>query len=192
MQHVMVDLETMGTGSFAAIVSVGAVKFDPAAPVGEIIDSFEVTINLSDAFAYGQVTAGTVEWWMHPDRAEAREVWLNAPKAELFEALDGFANWFGPESLPVWGNGATFDNVILRNAYSQVKLPCPWKFYDDRCLRTLKNIHPLINPVPDNIYMGVPHVALYDAMQQTFQLQAIYRQIATGGNVKQLEPGTYA
>ena len=27
--HVMIDLETMGTGSYAAIISIGAVKFDP-------------------------------------------------------------------------------------------------------------------------------------------------------------------
>ena len=63
----------------------------------------------------------------------------------------------------MWGNGATFDNVILRSSYKAIGQEAPWKFYDDRCYRTLKS---LANIPMVQIDEATPHFALDDARVQ--------------------------
>jgi exodeoxyribonuclease VIII len=168
MTHVMLDLETFGNGSDALIVSIGACKFDPCG--SGVTDSFHVAIDPVSAQAIGlKIDAGTVMWWLHADRAPAREALLANEMVDIGSALSGFAEWFGGTSMPVWGNGATFDNVILRHAFQRYGLPCPWHFGHDRCYRTMKNLapHVLIERT------GTHHDALDDAVSQALHLQVI-------------------
>ena len=110
--NVMVDLETMSTKSNAAICSIGAVKFEGK----EILDTFYCTINLKTCKDAGMhVSKDTVKWWSEQNKEALRELTRN--NIPLNQALDDFEEWFGPKSLPVWGNGAVFDNTILSNAY---------------------------------------------------------------------------
>lgn len=171
MNHVMIDLETMGTGSHAAILSIGAAKFDRD---NGITDTFHVGVALESNRQFGRVIdASTVMWWMEPDRAEAREAYLALDKVDLFEALNGFASWFNAGSAEgVWGNGASFDNVILRNAFEATQQDCPWPFWVDRCFRTMKVEHPhILAPKRE----GVHHSALDDAVYQAAWLLTIWR-----------------
>ena len=81
-----------------------------------------------------------------PEQAAAPRIALRQHEpVDLDEALLGFAAWFGDESLPVWGNGATFDNVVLSNVFAQFRLDRPWSYKHDRCFRTIKHLLP---PVP--------------------------------------------
>lgn len=171
--HVMVDIETMGSNADAPIVSIGAVKFDPMKR-REQIDAIYLDVDLESAVRYGgKMDAGTVMWWMHPDR-EAARAYITASSSDrtrhdLPTALEGFAIWFGEESLPTWGNGATFDNVILRRAYDRLGLKCPWFYGHDRCYRTFKALAPAI----ELERVGDYHNALHDAISQTHHFQAI-------------------
>lgn len=61
----------------------------------------------------------------------------------------------------IWGNGATFDNMILRNAYLATGQRQPWNFRDDVCFRTVKYLFPLKKE-----FQGVRHHALDDARNQ--------------------------
>ena len=171
--HVMIDLETMGTGCNAAIISIGAAKFSMDE---DIIDTFHVGVELESNAQLGMVIeAGTVMWWLSEDRADARREWLALPKVHLMDALDGLSKWLGEDSLGidgVWGNGATFDNVILRNAYKGAGLECPWPFWKDRCFRTMKMENPC---VPEPARKGFHHAALDDAIHQARWLLDIWR-----------------
>jgi hypothetical protein len=168
-QHVMLDLETMGNGNDAAIVSIGAVKFD----TDHILDEFHVGVELASAMQFGgKADPGTVEWWLHPDRAQARDNLLALVKIDLPSALQGFSQWFG-EDKPIWGNGATFDNVILRSAYARAGMEYPARFWNDRCYRTVKNAYPEITLVRE----GVHHDACDDARCQAKHLQAIWASL---------------
>lgn len=169
--HVMVDLETMGNRSNAAVISIGACKFDP---YGDDIQSkFHLIIDLATCVEAGlNIDASTVMWWM-AQSDKARMVFNANRRYTLRDALVEFSKWFGKESLPVWGNGAAFDNVILRNAYAAAGAEAPWKFWDDRCYRTMKNMAP---GVPMN-KLGVAHNALDDAVNQAVHLQAIFKHI---------------
>ena len=166
--HVMVDLETMGTGSYAAIISIGAVKFDPAVKANpELWPKFHTAVNLASSLKVGlRVDAATVNWWMSEERAEALKALRAHEPVDLDEALLGFMDWFGDPSLPTWGDGATFDNVILRNAFTLLGLDCPWSYKHDRCFRTIKNLKPVTKPVK----FGVGHSALDDAISQALTL----------------------
>lgn len=171
--HCMLDLESMGTGSYAAIVSIGAVKFDLAPSVDSAIrlETFYQTISLASSMKAGlRVDADTIEWWTRQS-AEARNSLFSEHAVDLDEALLGFAQWYGEDdSIPVWGNGAGFDNVILGNAYKATGLDQPWSYKADRCFRTLRSLAPDV-PAPDGC--RVKHNALDDAIEQAKWLQAI-------------------
>lgn len=53
MHNVMLDLETMGSGPRAAIVTIGAVFFDPM--TGELGEEFEAAIDLRSSAKYGEI-----------------------------------------------------------------------------------------------------------------------------------------
>lgn len=169
-QHVMIDLETWGTGPDAAIISIGACIFVPT--TSEIVDRLHVLISAESNQDFGRkIEAATVMWWMSPDRDVPRKRWVEADKVDLWSALEGFAQWC--PDVPVWGNGATFDNAILSSAYKTVGLDQPWKFWNDRCYRTLKNLAPEVRLVRE----GEHHDALDDAVSQARHMQTIVAKL---------------
>lgn len=164
--HIMLDLETFGNGNDAAIVSIGAVKFDER----DILDEFHVGVDAESCARLGlKIDASTVMWWMHPDRADARAALLALETVDLASALVGFSEWAGNDIAAIWGNGATFDNIILRSAYRACGLEYPVKFRQDQCYRTMKYRAPGV----ELIRQGTHHDALDDARCQAKHLQAI-------------------
>ena len=155
-KQVMLDLETFGNGSNAMIVAIGACDF-------KLDNKFYAVINPAEST--GDIDASTVVWWLSQNEA-ARSA-LAGSRESLHSALVKLTAWLQNrgEDVCVWGNGATFDNVILANAYKRHKLPAPWKFWNDRCFRTLKSLHP---PVEPPVRDGTHHNALDDAV---FQVQ---------------------
>lgn len=161
MINVMIDLETFSTRSNAAIVSIGAVKFQD----DQILDTFYCTVDAMSCKQAGlHIDKETVAWWSKQSK-EARDALLVDPQP-LEQALNKFTAWFGTQSLPTWGNGAGFDNVIMENAYRAIGQKRPWLPWDDRCYRTMKN---LVN-IPIEKRDGVYHNALDDALTQTRHL----------------------
>lgn len=170
--EVMVDLETLSTESNACILSIGAARFFPR-DTG-IMDHFEVFVDPKSCTADGLVIdADTVMWWMHGDQDEARKELMACPRLPLRTALLMFMEWLKGDR-PVWGNGATFDNVILRNAYKAAGLGVPWSYWNDRCYRTMKSQYPDVKLVRK----GTHHSAAADAVSQAVHLQAIFKSIS--------------
>lgn len=175
----MVDLETLGTGNNAVILSIGACHFYPSAESPKE-DAFEVFIDPASCVELGMaMDPRTVMWWMAPGRGEARDLLMrNMENAvHIRDALHRFSAWIGRDK-PVWGNGATFDNVILRNAYQLAGIECPWSFWNDRCYRTMKNQAPAVKMHRQ----GTHHSALWDAVSQATHLQAVVRSLTSSGD----------
>lgn len=163
--QVMIDLETMSARSNASICSIGAVKFNQT----EIISTFYCTIDIKTCKEVGlHIDMDTVEWWSKQNKEALRELRRN--NITLIEALDKFDEWFGSKSLPIWGNGAAFDNVIMDNAYKALGRKIPWSYWDDRCYRTAKA---MFDWIPEDARQGVYHNSLDDAMHQTKHLMKI-------------------
>jgi exodeoxyribonuclease VIII len=169
--HIMLDLETMGKGSSAAIIAIGAVEFDPT--TNTLGREFYRTIDLENSVENGGIMdPSTVLWWMRQSEA-AREEFAREgqPLRTVLHEFYEFVNESAGHcfELGIWGNGAAFDNVILRNAYANTRLKCPWEFRQDRCYRTLKALHPAIT-APRG---GTNHHALDDAKNQALHLMEI-------------------
>lgn len=172
MKDVMVDLETMGTGHRAAIVSIGAVYFDPW--TGEEDHTFYKKINLESAVDAGLVMdADTVLWWLKQSDEARREI-SSLWAGRLHDVLENFSGWL-PSKARIWGNGSNFDNRILREAYEATGLLCPWHWSDDRDMRTLVDtgaklgIVTVVEPRKD----AIAHHALHDALRQVDIVTAI-------------------
>ncbi len=170
MRDVMIDLETMSSASNAAIVSIGAVFFDEKAQH----QCFYRVIDLkSDHEAGGRIDADTIMWWMR-QTDQARSA-INPDRAfRSHLVLQDFATWLANAGnnnpdLRVWGNGATFDNVVLRNCYMRHGSKAPWSYRGDRCFRTIKDMFPVEKPE----FGGTAHNALDDAINQAKWLQKI-------------------
>lgn len=167
MRDVMVDLETLGQRPGSVILSVGAVVFDPRA--GQIGETFYSVIGVGSALSCGAtVDPDTLTWWKG-QKPEAQTVLFDAllPDAPgqrtVLSTLTAFiALHTDPEKMRLWGNGANFDNTLLAAAYRQVGQAQPWKFWNDRCFRTLKSLFPGNEPKRE----GVHHNALADALHQ--------------------------
>ena len=186
--HVMGDIETLGP---SLIISIGAVKFNQDA----VLDKFHVGVDPVDAERYGLKLDASTAWnyWAHPDRDAARKRLYELPKVDLFAALDGFALWCHEtpvdERGSLWGNGATFDNVKLKDAYDAVGLGYPFHYRQDECYRTLKKEQdPASELAPKR--EGVHHHALDDALFQTYHLLNMdagyrrYDQLSAGGEAQ--------
>ena len=107
---------------------------------------------------------------LHAISGAGEQAGARAGAAAGSRALDGFAMWLGDQNALVWGNGAAFDNVILRRAFERLGLDTPWSHWNDRCYRTIKNLAPAI--VLERF--GAHHSALDDAVSQTLHLQRIF------------------
>ena len=178
MIEFMVDLETMGTGPTAAIVSIGCVPFDrESLTVG--LDEFYTVVDLESSLKAGLTAeSSTILWWMMQSE-EARTELFSRRRAQLYEALSALRYWMAglvpaKNDRKVWGNGAAFDNVILSSAYKAVGLETPWNFWNDRCFRTMKNEFADV-PLPDR--SGLHHKAVDDARYQAECLVEILRSV---------------
>ena len=160
-KQIMIDLETLGQTPGSVIVSLGAVSFGG----GQILGEFYERVDAESGVAAGlTLDPATVLWWMKQSEESRRE--LLQPGGKLSEVLLRFAYWVMDDDAEIWGNGASFDNVLLASAYDAVRLPQPWKYYNDRCYRTVKNLHPKITLAQT----GVHHNALDDARSQALHL----------------------
>ncbi|WP_342342849.1 exonuclease [Escherichia coli] len=178
--HLMIDLETMGTNTNAPIVVIGAVFFDPQ--TGEIGPVFYIVISLTDAMNTGAVPdGGTIEWWLKQS-SEARAAILT-DQVKLKDALSQFRKFINEYSdekfVQVWGNGATSDNAILRTSYERLDIPCPWRYHNDRDVRTIVELGKTIDFDARTVipFEGVRHNALDDARHQAKYVTATIQKL---------------
>lgn len=189
--HVMVDLETMGKKYNAPIVAIGAVVFDPA--TGSIGESFYKVVCLESSVNWGAVIdPSTVIWWLKQS-SEARSAIVNDDAIPLQDALLQFREFVsdnvagGSKKAQVWGNGASFDNSILRSSYDCIAEDYPWEYWNDRDVRTMVELGQAISFDPKTTipFEGSRHNALADAIHQARYVSAIWQRIIAGNQVLQ-------
>lgn len=171
MNNIMLDLETLSTKSNAAIIAIGATRFDHYG----IIDRFYEIVDLTsfDPQLF-DIDLATIGWWMQQSD-KAREIFNQPNKAARLQIiLHNFLSWIGNKAI-IWGNGSDFDNVILANAYRSMDIPVPWEYNNNRCYRTVKNLYPNITIERE----GTLHNALHDAIYQTDHLLEILWHVNT-------------
>lgn len=182
MNHIMIDIETLSTAKNAALVSIGAVFFNPA--TGELGEKFYRTVTRrSCEDTWMDVDENTVAWW--EKQSEVVRAALNCPNAlPVAVALHQFAAWIeihSEEHKPfVWGNGPSFDCAILATAFDSVGIKLPWRYSNERCVRTIVDLgRSLLGIDPKHSQIaGVAHNALDDAIHQAKYVSQIYQSLS--------------
>jgi len=183
MNNLMLDLETFGKKAGAAIVSIAAVQFDLA--TGKTGKTFYQNIDLQSCLNAGlKVSGDTVMWWMKQEEKARRKLTENT--LDIQRALSAFNEFidsipidefaeYNDLGLKIWGNSARFDLGILEVAYTALKAEAPWKYYNERDVRTLVSFAPEIKQ--NMTFEGVPHDALADCYHQIKYCSAIYQKL---------------
>jgi exodeoxyribonuclease VIII len=175
-QHLMIDLETLSTLPEAAILTVGALWFDPYS-FNEPGPGFYRRVEIDGQDRH--VCNDTMAWWAD-QKAEVREEAFTAfDRVSLTDTLRDLAK-FAQNADSVWAHGTTFDIVILEHAYQQMDIAHhrPWKYYQVRDCRTVIKISHV--PV---LRDEQAHNALVDCWHQVQALQQAFYKLglhATG------------
>lgn len=167
-RNIMLDIETLGLTPGHRVLSVGAVEFSPAG----IERTFERIFAHADQTMLA-VDANTERWWAEQNQAvRARTFGETAPPTPTASGLQELSDWLdhGGESFAVWANGANFDPGMLEAVYAAFGMKTPWKHWQIRCYRTLKDMYRDVEPPK---FEGAPHDALSDAKHQALCLHAI-------------------
>lgn len=174
--HVMLDLETLGTDDHSVILSIGAVRFDPHVkstdPLGPrfYVEFGAESLALQQQMGL-RINARTIVWWMRQNMM-ARTVFQEGVGADPVTALGAFGDFINEvPNTCIWGNGSDFDNILLGQMYEAFSIKRPWSYSKNRCYRTMKNLY----GVPGiQERTGVAHNALDDAVTQALHLQEIF------------------
>lgn len=170
-QDFAIDLETISNDTNSAMVAVTVYHFDRNTL--ELLGFITVEVLLVSAMRYGTANASTIAFWMKQND-EARRIFNSTQGEHLAPALTTISEWIQGRCerkwAKLWGNGSTFDNTILRNAYIAVGIQEPWDFWNDRDLRTLLDIFNWVTgrkPKHEVEFEGNPHDSADDCKHQT-------------------------
>lgn len=157
-RQIVVDLETLSARPNSCIVSIGAVAFTLQ---DGITEEFFINVDPVTCKELGlHISKDTIQWWSEQSK-EAIQSWQKDP-VSLQEAMDKFRIFYGNKSVPIWGNGSSFDITILESAiFALGEKDTPWKFWDIYDMRTLTNI--LGRRLEKT---GINHNALHDAIAE--------------------------
>lgn len=192
---IMLDIETLGTGTNAAIVQIGAVAFDvdqdhvsnsslrvnSPGVLLELGQGFRMNVCLADSKHPGDIDPATVEWWLQQSDEARASITNSDNRLGLALVLAMFTEWVrdvgggGPYDVRLWSNGPTFDEIIIRSAFTRYGKQFPISFRQSRCCRTMYELAQSMGwdrklaaaAVPDDI---VKHDGLGDSVFQARSL----------------------
>lgn len=169
-RHVMVDLETLGLKPGCPIVSIGAVCFINA-PINKNTNFYITILPKSRANIMDRPDESTLKWWEEQSVEARAEVFDNPISVDILDALPKFKQFlqqlqvYSEDEIVIWGNGASFDEPILAEAFKRAGIALQWSFRNSMCFRTLKELAKMYGiELPE--FEGVKHNALADAVYQ--------------------------
>ena len=181
MNEIMLDIETLGANNNTVILSISAVKFNLS--TGEIGDKFEMGLNiLQQLFQKRDIENETIEWWSK-QTDEAKKRITDLKQFNVYEVLTkfnifAFKNVTHVKEIKIWGNGCTFDNIILESLYKSFSLDYPFPYWGNRDVRTLVDIADL--DLKEFKFKGVKHNGLDDCLHQINYCHAAYKKLHKG------------
>lgn len=176
-KHFMVDIETLSTAVNAAVLSIGAIEFDPM--TGKIEREFYYELDLSYQ-TNRHIDANTMQWWIKQCLVNTDNIEFlsknNREKdavAYVLQELGAFINGGkeyamtrveGYEKLSIYACDPDFDIAILNDLYKDNGLPSPWRYSELRSVRTIRELIKIAGmEVP---HQEANHNALDDCIRQ--------------------------
>ena len=158
--HIMVDLETLGTKPNSLMLTIGAIRFDPFADDHESFEGLDHVID--DA---------TLEWWGKQDESVRAEAFAEDDRHDIRDVLKDFHKWCGGVDA-IWANGTGFDLNILEHFSRELKRGVAWNYWQARDARTLYALVPGLDRP-----QGAAHHALWDCWSQLVGVQRAFKAL---------------
>ena len=176
-KHLMIDIETLGFRNTSAILSIAAVPFNLES--GYALLDFKRNVTLDSSLEHNlTIDESTVAWWFN--QPENVLIPLLKDRINLHQALKELTDFIKESKVEqIWSNSPTFDLAILRNAYKQTQLECPWEFYQERDVRTIASLFPSIKK--DMKFDGTAHDAKDDCLHQIKYLTLTVLALTSSG-----------
>jgi len=186
--NIMLDLETLSTDSNAVILVIAAIRFNrkeitewnPQSCNQSVLtnlDTFYRRIYINSCVELGMdINESTENWWNNlPDDIKYESL-VNPDRVRIQQGLYEFSKWVNEtNNNKIWGNGSSFDCVILKNAYKNARLKCPWKYWNERDLRTMVDISNIEkHELPQ---FEEKHNAIYDCYYQIITLAECFKRL---------------
>jgi hypothetical protein len=165
--HLMIDIEGLGTGPDAAILTIAAQSFDPFG-TGHYDRHYYARITL-ESQENRRIQDDTLAWWATQPEAQ-QEAFAEDNRVPLDQALDELYRLAWQHDY-IWAQGPTYDINILEHAYKSYNKTQPWQFYRIRDSRTVLSLWPG-RPVPPT-----SHHALEDTRKQINILQQTLKHL---------------
>lgn len=158
----MIDIETMGTEVDAAIVAIAAYEWDD----NRAVQLCNILVDWIGAVKYHDrsISPETVRWWMQQSTEVQQQAINQDGRVPLIEALGMLADCLPDDMTQIWSKSPSFDLLILRCSYVSLRMPTPWKYYQERDVRTLISLNQ--NELSNN-----NHIAISDCVNQIIQCQ---------------------
>jgi hypothetical protein len=179
----MLDVETLSTGDNAAIIQVGAVRFDwvpcdeapngwTSSPYGEFRQNV-----LWNSEGFGQIDVDTLLWWLKQDGTTRRGVFDQECALHLKTVLCAFFAWVrsGGDAWTVWANSPQDDLRWLRQACERAGVEYEFTYRQPRDMRTLVKVFGVEDDRP--LRVGKKHDALDDAHHQALHVVNIMQRV---------------
>lgn len=186
MNAVMIDLEFLDLKPSAAIMQIGAVVMDMDALT--ITEELHIDVSAISCIAAGMtVGESTYRWWAGQDLTVLKKhMAIEHTFDDMLEIADATMrvhNFFAAHApAEIWACGS-MDQPIIENAFEATGLALPWRYYDWRDYRTMREEFGHLVIAPDPILPS--HNALNDAKWQAQHLLAMKRVLRStlgGGN----------
>lgn len=175
--HVVIDLETLATSPDAVVISIGVAWGKDTAFCGAQWNLEGVSQLLKGRKA----DQSTMDWWAKQPPATQKLAVENPVSVEkalqdLSELLCNLQTESG-NYFAIWGNAPSFDLSILASLYRQYGMEVPWKYWQERDLRTFgacvgADYKSWESPASSQV--RIPHCAKHDATHELEFILAHY------------------
>jgi hypothetical protein len=170
---IMLDLETLGTTSDHAILTIGAVLFDPF-EVGKFGEELYMRLDVDEQLERGRkINEDTIAWWGRQSADVRDEAFSDNDRFGINDMIKALNKLCAKTpSGDIWAQGPVFDIAFLEDIYRQYGHPTPWHYWQIKDSRT---IFQLFGDPREKNKAGL-HNALEDCKSQAEGVQMIYQQ----------------
>ena len=174
---IMIDIESLDTGPYCVVLTIGAVRFDPKG-IG-VVEKLELRPTIEEQIDIHKRTIndGTIRWWSEQSPEALEEAMGDGGRISFAESMEILYK-FCWNRRAVWSNGASFDIVAMETSFVQNGMRIPWPFYTIRDTRTLYEIAGV------KLSSGghkTSHRAVEDAERQAIVVQDAYKVLRKAG-----------
>lgn len=171
--HVMFDIETLGTVAGCAVIQIGAVRFDRNF---KVLDTFLVNIHPKESAELGfTADPDTIEWWKKQSEEARLSVCIDSMNP--LKAFKSFTDWVPKDSIGWCHNN--FDSPILEFAFKKTRVLYPFHYTKVCDMRTMQNLAGIDTKTAQRMFKreGTHHNALDDSMFQVKVLEECVRNL---------------